>query len=662
MKFYTALFILKWKQFLSQKNIIVLTLLLIISLYSVHKGTQEYINTLSNAREFQENEEQIFESISNYIEYSARGVKVIFVPSASSIFMETPVMLLELAAKVNTMSALNIYNNCKSPVIFKGNSSFSFRFSGIIQVLGNLVLLFMGFDTFNNKEFLKFLCSSRSKKMIHFTLFLAGFIQVVFSLLLIWGCCLGLVFLEKVSMTPGDLISLSLSQVPALAMLMFFFLIGSISGSLLHKKARYPAVLLVWFCCVSLYPGVINSIIETKTGCITSSYRVENKKLKIMNDFEKVYIRDRGSARNYTLEESREIIQKYLENEYKQIEAVDRQSMEEIESVIKIHNYWHLLMPTTAYRLACTEAGSRGYCNYLEYYNYLMKLREQFVRFWINRVYYNDPKILVSFVKSDENLFKSIGRIPAIYLESLVFTMIYNIILFLFSYFTFKRSLYHLTTREIARLERVNLEMDPGDLKTWTIKGYLFSRLLYTILSGQLTGSSQKIFKGKVNLGGLEISLEKSNKEFLYICPVKDLPEHIKIKDMLTFYTRWFNAPFHKKQELVNRDNLKDAANKTIKKVKEEQAFELQSTILELTKSPIYLIHDIAPRNPISCLIRLKDRMDALAEKGAMVIYLTSHDLLEDYSNKSNPYFNEGDEWQDMVEYHRGKLTGKIPR
>jgi hypothetical protein len=95
--------------------------------------------------------------------------------------------------------------------------------------------------------------------------------------------------------------------------------------------------------------------------------------------------------------------------------AVDEKLKQEISQLFDVYNNWLLVTPTTFYTNTCDELSSRGYQSYLDFYTYLQDLRSKFVRFWINRVFYHDQKILVDFVTNDENLFYSKSQVPKNY-------------------------------------------------------------------------------------------------------------------------------------------------------------------------------------------------------------------------------------------------------
>ena len=85
-------FIFDFKRFMCKRNLIALSLVLILLFYAVHRGTGKYKKTMLDGKEFQKTESLTFSRLSNYTEYSKRGIMVLFIPSAPVIFFTNPVL------------------------------------------------------------------------------------------------------------------------------------------------------------------------------------------------------------------------------------------------------------------------------------------------------------------------------------------------------------------------------------------------------------------------------------------------------------------------------------------------------------------------------------------------------------------------------------------
>lgn len=652
MRYFTALFQMAIKRLISRRNIILLVLLLILSIYGTQQGIKEYRILVSTKKEFKAIELSFFNNIKDYNAYSFIGLKILYIPGASSFFFSNPILLSELSAKVNSVITLNIFNNGKGGSVVRGNSPFRFRFSNIILVLGSLLALLLGFEPMRGREFLKFLSSQWSPFWVYTSIVLSRVILFILALLVIFGCCLGLAVIQGIALAAADFFGLVIALIPMLLMILFFFIIGTILGSIQSKFASISGLLVVWFFFVFLYPAVINSILEDESYNITSFYEVDSKKLKLLNDFEKKAVKEAGEHKDNTVEGRRKVAEGFWNNDFKEIEVVEEDLKQEIAQLINKYNNISLFMPTTFYTLTSNEVSSRGYQGYMDFYTYLQDLRRKFVRFWIDRVYYHDSKILANFVTADENLFYSKSHVPENYLIGVLINVGYIILLVILSYFMFKRSLIHISAREIKELEEVDLELEKGDLKVWLTIGEHFNKLLFNMFSGEIKGLTKKGFSGEVRVNEVDISKETSKNDFVYICQPGELPGDMKIKDLFTFYARWHKHRANEYEPILADIKLEKNLHKTINQLKNHEKFDIVMGLLSLSKSDVYLINDIASGMPMTCAIKLKNKMEELTEK-ALVMYLTPPEATGMPSLPEGTYFEEGDNWLYLVESNK---------
>jgi hypothetical protein len=392
----------------------------LLSTYSVQNGIKEYKKRIETKNEFKSTELSFFNDIRNYNQYSYLGFKILFIPGMSSIFFSNPVFLSELSARINSVTCLDIGSNCKGGAIFKGNSPFAPRFSNVVRVLASLLILFLGFEIMRKREFLRSLSSQWSKFGVFITTGFSLALLFILCILVIFACCIGLTVLQGISLTPPDIKGLVIDLPPMINKLLFFFFVGTLLGNMRSKYTGFSGLLAVWTIFIFIYPAVVDSYIEEKSHDITSAYKADKEKLKTMSDFERRAVKESGEFKDNTVEGRRKVIEDFWENERKQIEAVDEKLKQEISQLIDQYNTLSLFTPTTFYTYTCNEVSSRGYQSYLDFYTYLQDLRRKFVRFWLDRVYYHDPKVLVNFVTNDENLFFSKSQVPANELEDVL--------------------------------------------------------------------------------------------------------------------------------------------------------------------------------------------------------------------------------------------------
>jgi hypothetical protein len=113
MRYFKALFGLLVKRFFSRRNIILLLILFLLSIYCVQNGIKEYKKGIDTNNEFKSLEIESFSDIKDYNAYSFIGFKILFIPGPTSIFFSNPVFLSELSARINSVTTLDIGSNCK---------------------------------------------------------------------------------------------------------------------------------------------------------------------------------------------------------------------------------------------------------------------------------------------------------------------------------------------------------------------------------------------------------------------------------------------------------------------------------------------------------------------------------------------------------------------
>lgn len=649
MYHFWSLFRLVVKRSISKRNIILFVLLLILSFYSTQQGVIEYKKKSHDLQEFTKAEKSFFKSIRNYSHYSLRGTNIYYFPSCSSIFFDHPILLSGLSGMINSIITLNIFNSCRGGIIIKGTSPFKFRFSNMLLVLGGLLVLFFGFEPMRNIEFLKFLSSHWSAFWVYLSINISRVLIFIVGLIVIFICCLGFVFIQSFNLDSNDFKGLIFAFISMILMLTFFFIIGTILGSFRSKFIGIAGLLSVWIFFVFLYPALVNSVIEEKSKRIPSFYKIDSEKIAIMNKFENQVIKKFGKPMSLSKDVQKEMIKGFLENDFIEIEVIEENLKQNISELISLYNNIYLLMPTTFYYLTCEEVSSRGYQSYLSFYSYLQKLREEFVRFWIDRVYYHDPKEMVNFVKKDENLFFSKSHLPPLYWLGVGISLFYNIVLLVISFLFFRRSMFHISNKDLAELGPVDLELDKGDLKVLFSKGNHLNLVLFNLFSGETLYMQNKELKGEILVDEIDISKEISQNDFVYLCHPSELPGDLSVNELLSFYAGWKNIPRKELKSLFDSDEIKPIRNKNIHQLMDHEKFEVLMGILSISSSDIYLINDITVGLPMTCAVKLKEKMEEL-KQDAIVIYLTRPENIGLPSLRNKTYFEEGDAWLYLVE------------
>jgi ABC-type transport system involved in multi-copper enzyme maturation permease subunit/ABC-type cobalamin/Fe3+-siderophores transport system ATPase subunit len=608
---------------------VVLTVIFIIYLFGVHKGAEEYNRVLSEVKEFQESENTSFKLIRNYVEYSKNGFKVNFVPSPNMVLFTNPSIMTEIFARLNSVIILNIYNDSKKNLIIDGGFPYRLIFSDITMLFFGLAALLFGFDAVMNKEYLKFLVSRWSSMKVYISIISARIILLLLSFLFLSTVLLFFLLMKGIELSTMDFTGLLGYFWSAILLLLFFFVTGTLLGPIRSKGIGLTVLFIVWIVSIIFIPIGINYLANSESAKLPSPFRLDSDKLQVVNSFED-YIEDKyGKFDNDNIEAERQIVEDYFNNHYTKMERIEEVFKGKLEEHILLFKQLSVLTPITFHNLTASEVSSRGYTNYFAFYGYLQELRRRFLRFWIDCVYYHNPKVMVNFVKGDENLFYAKSRLPDNFGTGVVVNLGYIIIMLAASFFLFKRALFRLDKKEIESLGDRDIEVKTNEVSVWKIKpgkGKAFNKMFFTLLSREIDRLASKGFKAVVKIGEVNIAAEKINKSLAYFPRAEAFPGELKVKDLA-----WYNAKSTglTRQEtiaLLEKPEIKSLARKKFKHLDDNEEVDAVLVLTYFTKADIYLIVDLATGYDQESAIKLNDRMTQLNED-SVVIYLTTKEL-----------------------------------
>ncbi len=102
----------------------------------------------------------------------------------------------------------------------------------------------------------------------------------------------------------------------------------------------------------------------------------------------------------------------FINSSYLVNTGLETKYLRDVERVIAGHERQSVLFPTTFYHFLTGEASGKGYYGYLDFMDYIMKLRNRFVQYYLKKRYESNDTVVESFVKNDENIFRARSRLP----------------------------------------------------------------------------------------------------------------------------------------------------------------------------------------------------------------------------------------------------------
>jgi ABC-type Na+ transport system ATPase subunit NatA len=587
---------------------------------------------LKETEDFQKLEALIFNELDNYNDYSAFGIRVFFMSSAASIFFSNPGAMSEISAQFNSLETFNIYNNCKGKSLFTGNTWRQIRFSYILYFLGTLLSIFIGHECIRDKEFLKSRASTIPYWQAFLYVLMIRFLLVAAVFLLLMGIMILLVLGHNIQLTAADYTVIGGYVLDTLLTLLVFFLIGVISGIVVPGKWAGAALnMFIWMVFFLIINNAVNSISVEGTDKIPANYDTFKQKLKMLDDYEEYAAKKYGKRKNATAETRRRAAEDYWENFYPRIEAIDIEVRNTIYSIIKKHREISKLLPTNNNLMVCDEASSRGYENFIEFFDYLVQLRRQFSRFWLDRNYYHDPKKMVNFIKGDENIFKAKSRLPENYWSGIRITLLYDIILFLSAFFLFKIFYFRVYNRSLLQLQKLGPTLKTGEITLLLTASDILKNQIYAVLSFQAKG-----FKGVLILGKVNAAATGKSIDFLFLCRPEDIPNDIKVKDFFTYFTRLFKIPGKHAGEIKQRFIPDRIWNKRCKKLEKAEKVHLLLAVANLKEFSLYIFDDTAVGMHPDFVKQFKKELEALTKNDNALLYI-SKDLWHSQKISSDP-------------------------
>ncbi|MCK4762198.1 MAG: hypothetical protein KAW12_08375 [Candidatus Aminicenantes bacterium] len=647
---FGVFFLYEWKRFFSLRNLIILSIIWLLLFAFTIGGIVEYKELMDREEEFRETQDLIFKKFPNYDVYGDSGISVLYCPSALSIFFKDIGVSPELIGKLNSIVNLGIYDNYKSRSLFRGLFSGIWSFAGFIFLCGSLLCLFWAAELSVGRDYLKFLCSLSSRVNVFLSLVFSRLIILTLNLLLLFTGMYLLLLVNNINLPPTGFFNLYAFFGKTLFMLFFFFFLGLISGLVRRGKGFVLPLMASWGILVFLLPGLIQYTAETKTFGSIKDYRTEIKKFEMVSDFENRCLEKEGKFNINNIEVERKLMEDYYNNDYARIEVLENELKDELKSNIELFHNLSLITPSTSYYASAVEVSSRGYENFLDFYTYLQETKRKFVRFYIDRFYYNNPDEMVNFIKAKENLFYAKSRVPRHFVAGIILDFLFIFGLFILSFACFKRMLTQIEKKAHPGIASQELNLKKGELKVLKSWDEHFKDILYNLFSGGIKKKEYLRCTPILKLDGKEISPQKGIDNFLYIPDPEELPADIKVKHLLKLAAGLNRIKEIEHSTLFKAHEFKKLTKKKISQLSREEKARLLLILSSLKKSHLYLFYETALKQSEDFVVNFKEKMDQLKQE-AVVIYLTSNAVISTFKPVKGKFFVEHYDWVKWVEH-----------
>jgi ABC-type Na+ transport system ATPase subunit NatA len=624
MKTFSSFFLLELKRLYSKRNIVVFLLFFLLCQYLVQVRINEYKLKLENKAEFHEIERTNGEKFMNYSQYGTFGFRLMFIPPVISAFFSNSAVISELTAFVDSGVRLRIYNSLLGKNLFSDRSGGFKDLAGIILLFGTLIALYFGYDSFRYKEYIKFISSLSSTKPAFFSILFSRLILLNLNFLFIILFSLILMRINGLHLSLNEYINFSVFIFLTVLLLSFFLVVGAIIGCSKSNINAIVAIISVWVALAFLAPGIVTNIVNQRAGRIESDFKVEMDKLQQLIDFENRAIAQAGhfNPKNANSDPERHLVESYWNKEFKEIQNLEKKRNMETLKNAKSFQIFSIFAPTTFYIAMNNEISGLGYGSFSDFYQYTQNLREKFIHYYLQKIFYSNDTKVETFVKNDENIFVSKSRIPSTILFGIILNLLYLAVLFHFSFHRFRKYIFGLPDQRYQELKELEMELMTGKTVVLLTADNGISGQLYNFFTGHDNG-----FEGVVMLDEEDMAADGNREDFLYLCRPEEIPGDIKVGDFVKFFSRLLYVSKRENAQMYLDLQLDTLEGKLFSQLNDAQKGRILMTAAIKKMSAIYMIHDLARGMPVDFVMEFIDVLNRVKEDGAAILYL-SRDVL----------------------------------
>jgi hypothetical protein len=414
------------KKLFIRRNIIILTVIFILLAFLCWDGISDYKKIVANKKPFQEMERDKVSMHLHYTFYGVRGVRLLYIPNPLSVIFNDSAVFDGMMSHVDSAEKLDISNSIKGKDLFSDSGGLM-DFAGIMLLISSFLALLYGWDATRNPKYLKLISDISGSRKPGVSITWARIILLNLVFWVLSGLALAWMLINGINAV--NIFYLVYVMVLTLV-ITFFVAAGAIIGSLKSNVAQFIIMPVLYFLLVLVIPWLIHRAVymEAKEG-IKSIYEYEYQTFKYIMEFEK-----RGykavkvwKSGDIAPDDVKAMIQSGQEVEYKKLRETELKRIEDIVKRIRVYQTLASFFPTTFYISTNKELSSKGFQNFTAFYRYSYDMKQDFIKFYIDRKFYRPlPESGVElFIKGNEDLFYGKSQLPSNFLLGLIMAVVY---------------------------------------------------------------------------------------------------------------------------------------------------------------------------------------------------------------------------------------------
>jgi hypothetical protein len=516
-------------------------------------------------------------------------------------------------------------------------------------MVGSLYALVLGFEVSGNKEYLKSLSTLLGGKKIILHLSLSRCLLLALTYVFMFGPHLLFIQVMGIEFSPADWTGIFIYMSVSMVIVVFFLFLGVFWGFNRSPVKVFASLFLSWFILIFIVPGVLNMLVWEGFDTKHSQYQNELNKLSNAADFERWAKEKEGDFNRKNIEGARNAIEYYLKYYYPLISTLEHNFKVKLSSTVRMESQLSIFFPTTYYSMVGSEVSSRGHENFLRFYGYAEEMQENFVYFWIDRVFYCDPTVMVPFIQGDENVYQGASIVPPYFLPGMLIHGFYILLLCLGCLIRCKRFIYTYEDNKTPFKNKKPLSVARNEINPYYTGRSGLRDYLYNLFSGAPLKTRPKEQNLIVMLDGKELSWGKKTDGFVYICHASQLPGDIKARDFTCFVLRINHVPPGEKSLLMEKIPA-ELLSKTFSQLSPEEKVQILLEVLPYIKGKVLLFHHTCKGLTIDYYIFFKKQIKRLIKTGATVIYLSPETSVNEIQKERYRDILELPYWLNQVE------------
>ena len=655
MTSFLSIINIEWKRFWRPRNVIILTFFVITAIYFLMYGILEYKDILKVKEEFKNVEQQKVDKYVNYNHYGSQGFRILFLPSPVSVFFHNSAKFSLLTANVNVAERLDIDVSLKGKGMLR-EKSFSYSdFAGIYILIGILMVLLYSFEGFCSREYLKLLNFKKDIKKVYISVFLARFFIINLFFLAVLLLAVLLVMIAGVHLSGVDFLFMAASFGFWLLISFFMSVIGAIVASINHRGTGLIALFITWFLLVFLIPNVINNISASNAGAIPSNYRNELDILTELWNFEKIAEEKniKFSEESRTTKPLTDVVDDFIKDQYKNMQRIDDKLVNITAEKIDAGQKLAMVLLTSFYNSVRSELSSKGYGSIAAFYRCAKELKHRFSMFYRWKKFQTKETKVENFIKGEENIYYARPQLPPYFLLGVIIHALIAVVLFYLSLVLNRRVIYRIAEYKCPPGKAEPLFLKQGKCKILKVIGESFKDYFLNLVTGNTREikRSKYQYPGQVYLEEEKITAAAKKVATFYIPLLECIPLDIRGFDFLAYFSSLSGNKGKTLGELLTGLGVADLLKKRFWHLDNVDRLKVLFAAASLVDAEVYLLYDLSRQMPGEGLILIKDKLEELAKKGAVVIFLTTESIINDIARRTNKYYDEIDgKWSDQVE------------